>query len=279
MWLGKLVAAVAALAGLGAMSQCARAANHGFPVDWDRSHAGEPLDLEGYRMVFHDEFDHLRVSREGGPGPWYAPIHTALGMGDLATPPDPAYAVADGELRLTTRIEGGRWREANLQTQDAAGAGFAQQNGYFEARIALPLEPGAHAGFWLLSRHDRDRGHAEFDIVESYGAKGRWGHHTTSHIWPGRLSGRGPIFTSNITPTPSLLSGFHTFGALAEPDRFVVYYDRKEVARIARQPEQQAPLYMLISLFENRGDPPQEPASMRVDWVRAYARPPAPAQP
>jgi beta-glucanase (GH16 family) len=274
MGFGKLIAALAALVGLGAVSQCARAANHGFPVDWDRSHAGESLDLKGYKLVFADEFDQLRLGREGGPGPWYAPIHTALGMGDLAVPPDPAYAVADGELRLTTRLEAGRWREANLQTQDAAGAGFAQQNGYFEARIALPLEHGAHAGFWLLSRHDRDHGHAEFDVVEAYGAGGRWGHHSTSHIWPGRLSGVRAIFTSNITPIPSLLSGFHTFGALADRDRFVVYYDRKEVARIARQPEQQAPLYMLISLFENGGDPPQEPASMRVDWVRAYAPPP-----
>ena len=161
--------------------------------------------------------------------------------------------------------------KANLQTQDSAGAGFSQANGYFEARIALPAAAGAHAGFWLLSRHDRDRGHAEFDIVESYGAGGRWGHHATSHIWPGRLGGRH-VFASAITPAPALLSGFHLFGALADREKFVVYYDRREVARIARRPEQQAPLYMVISLFENAGDPPQDPAALGVAWVRAYAR-------
>lgn len=266
-----LIVAIAVTLGLGPITQCARAANYGFPVEWDRSHAGERLNLEGYRQVFEDNFQSLRLSRDGGAGPWYAPIHSNMGMGDLAPPPDPAYAASNGVLELKTRLQDGRWREANLQTQDSSGNGFAQQNGYFEARIELPRESGAHAGFWLLSRHDGETGHAELDIVESYGAHGRVGHHASSHVWPGRSSKMRHIFTSNITPVPSLLSGYHTFGALADSRQFVIYVDRREVARITRLPEQQAPLYLLLSLFENSGDPPQDPASMRIDWVRAYA--------
>jgi hypothetical protein len=275
MHLAKILTTIATLISIGPISTCARATNHGFPFDWDRSHAGETLDLKGYRAVFDDEFDSLRLSGDGEGGPWFAPIHTPMGMGDLAVPPDPAYAVTDGVLTLSTRIEDGRWREANIQTEDSSGRGFSLQNGYFEARIELPKQSGAHAGFWLLSRQDHEKGHVEFDVVESYGAHGSTGHHATSHLWPGH-KGDHPIFTSNITPTPSLLSSFHTFGTLATDDRFIVYYDRREVARIPRLPMQRAPMYPLLSLFENAADPPQEPAMMKVDWVRIYAPPTSP---
>lgn len=269
MRLKAIAAALAALLGVGPLYTCARAANHGFPVDWDRSHAGAPLDLRGYRQAWGDEFDALRVSREGGPGPWYAPIHSNLGMGDLAVPPDPAIAVRGGQLVLTTRRAGGRWIEANVQSQDKAGHGFpALQDGYFEVRAELPRAGGTHTGLWLLSQQDPARGHCEIDIVESYGARDGVGHHASSHVWP---AGGPHAFTSLITPTPGLLDGFHLFGALATPTQFIVYLDRREVGRIPRLPLQQAPLYLLLSEFETSTDPPQTPGTLKVDWVHAYA--------
>jgi hypothetical protein len=59
----------------------------------------------------------------------------------------------------------GKWVSGLLSSVDAAGHGFAQSNGYFEARMKMPPGPGVWPAFWLGSNNAGDYS-AEIDIVE-----------------------------------------------------------------------------------------------------------------
>ena len=271
--LSRILAGLAALVFSGPIRACSHGQRYAFPVAWSTAHFGERLSLPGYRLAFDDAFDRLRLTPDGGAGPWFAPIHSNLGMGDLTSPGDAAFEAANGVLTLRTRQDpSGRWREANLQTMDSRGRGFAFQNGYVEMRAAPAPQPGAHDGLWLLSMN-RGQGHAEVDVLESYGA-GSPTVHVASHFWPAR-GGGPPGAASQATWFPRLYQGFHRFGLLATDDLLISYVDGREVARIARLPDQRAPMYVLLSLFENPAAPRRTPATFRIDDVRVFT--PAPS--
>ena len=262
----RAVAACAALIFPGPVRYCARGSSS-LPVTWSNADFGRRLDLGGYALAFDDEFDRLRLTAAGGAGPWFAPIPTDMGVGRLMGPGDEVYRVDHGLLTLSTRQVAGRWREANMQTMDAAGRGFAFRDGYIEMRARLAPQPGAHGGLWLLSMN-RGHGHVEVDVVETYGADSL-SLHSASHLWPAAGAGR-PTAASQATFFPRLYSGDHRFGLLATETLLISYVDGREVARIARLPSQRAPMYVLLSLFENAAAPVRTPAAMQVDYVRVY---------
>ncbi len=264
----RAIAIGAALIWPGPVRYCAHANRLGFPVLWSNAEFGRKLDLKGYTPVFDDEFDSLKLSARGGQGQWFAPIHTDMGMGRLMGPGDPAYRVDHGVLTLSTRQVAGRWREANMQTMDADGRGFAFRDGYVEMRARAAPQTGAHGGLWLLSMN-RGHGHVEVDVLETYGADSLT-LHAASHLWPA-AGGGAPTAASQVTVFPRLYWGYHRFGLLATEDLLVSYVDGREIARIPRLPIQRAPMYVLLSLFENPGAAAHAPAAMQVDYVRVYA--------
>ena len=262
----RALVAVLSLVWPGPIRLGAHGASLNFPVGWSAAHFGQRLDLRGYALAFDDGFDRLRLTPDGGAGPWFAPIHTPLGMGTRALPGEPAFAVSGGVLTLSTRRVDGRWREANMQTMDSHGRGFAFRDGYVEMRAAPAAAPGAHDGLWLLSMN-RGRGHVEVDVLESYGL-GSPDLHVASHVWPppGGVAGAA----SQVTLFPRLYSGYHRFGLLATEHLLISYLDGREVARIPRLPVQRAPMYVLLSMFENSAAPRRQPAALKVDYVRVY---------
>lgn len=76
----------------------------------DRSHAGRLLDLKGCKLTFEDNFDTLSVMREGGKGPWLAPVHSDFGAAKFLPPEsDGPFFVADGVLTIRAKKMNGEW--------------------------------------------------------------------------------------------------------------------------------------------------------------------------
>ena len=154
----------------------ARPGGGSFPVTWDESSAGAALDLEGYRVVFEENFD-----RKALQGPKiFAPVHSPFGAGKFDGPTGEAYDVKDGVLTLKAYKRNGRWRSGTVQTANPSqsagrepfsdGKGFACGDCYFEAKLKFPKGKvhGLWGGFWLLSPNGPG-GHVEVDVIEWYG--------------------------------------------------------------------------------------------------------------
>jgi hypothetical protein len=251
------------------------AASRGWAADYPKftkEYAGAAIDPESSLVVWRDEFDTLQATRVGrGSGPWFPGVHAVLVAGEkMAMVPDPAYEIDAGVLRMSTRVDtnDGKRVEAHLQTDNGRGQTVTLQNGYVEARMWLPKARGSHAGLWLLSQ-DVGQGHTEVDVVETYGA-GDFAVHSSTHIWPVPRSEHQS--TSNYSRQSDIFDAYHAYGLLATDSEFRFYFDRKEIGRIARLPEQRVPLYLLLSVFGNPTQPLiEQPAVMLVDYVRIYA--------
>ena len=267
---------------------------------WDISHAGTPLNMDGYKLTFEDNFDKDTITADGGKGPWFAPIHSDFGASHLLPPggPEGTYTVKDGILTIRAqKNEKGKWTSGLIQTVDSKGQGFAQQYGYFEARIEMPIGGGSWTAFWLLSQNgftDYKKTRTEIDVVEWYGSDPK-GHHASAHLWPGRERQPGmPLKAlhksqySNYTrwqerfklPENPMkdgnLVGWHTYGCEVTREFVIIYFDGHELTRLPMQPEYHTPLYMLVDLDINGRDDDHmkavSPLDMKVDYVRAYAK-------
>jgi hypothetical protein len=257
--------------------------NNGYPANWAIPAAALAMPLSasgqiaGWKRIWIDEFTAPSVVANGGTGKWFAPIHTTLGAGILATPPDKAIIQQGNYLFLQTRQDAvtKKWTDANVQTVDKAGNGFTFQNGYVEVSAALPTAHGSHAGIWLLSSADPVKGHTEIDIAESYGVSDG-GLHQTVHMWPGKASTYPKhVWNSwyvNRTKVPKMLDGkMHRFGCLLTDTAITMFYDGVQTSSIARLPEQRVPLYILLSNFtQPTSANGWQPSRMIVDRVAVY---------
>jgi beta-glucanase (GH16 family) len=250
---------------------------------WTEEFAGAPLALEGYVMTFSDEFDKETITSASGEGPWWAPVHADFGVATLDPPNGTTYTIDNGVLTIrATKDADGRWHGGNIQTIDGNGNGFAQQYGYFEARMRFPAKPGAWCAFWLKSRaehFDRSVIRTEIDVIEWYGGNPP-GFHRTVHLWPPAPELNSPDrlsehwWLSNYSAHDALANEWHTYGALITPELVTIYLDRKEVARFPTLEEFKTPLYPLVSLtlYEQDVGIATPPIDMGVDYVRVYSR-------
>jgi hypothetical protein len=252
-------------------------------VTFSEQSAGSPLDLDGFRLQFAEEFD-APVSLKGPR--LFAPVHAPYGAGQFDPPEGRAYAVTrddegHGVLRITAYQDAKGWRSGSVQTADAAQSkgqarigpqGFACQGCYFEARMKFPRSaPGYWSAFWLLSP-DPKGSHVEVDVVEWYGGDPR-GHHQSVHIW--RKPPAKKAFKSNYSGMAGVIDDgdWHDYGLLQEPGRLTFYVDRREVARVAVDETFDVALYPLVSLAVLPKEAPQAkgPMTLDVDYLRAYA--------
>jgi hypothetical protein len=257
---------------------------------WDESHAGDPLDLDGFQIAFAQEFNAPTSLK--GPA-LFASVHSDVGAGTFDGADSEAYAFVKepddtSELEVTAlRLRGfkdarGKWHGGIVETADGGqayrgvalgnGKGFACRNCYFEARIKFPQAiPGLWGALWLLSPDSPVKGHVEVDILEWYGGDPK-GHHTSLHVWPKPPSIH--TFKSNYAGMQGVITDgkWHTYGVHIGNPQVIVYMDGKEVARAVAPPEFQQKLYMLVNNAQN----PKEiaratsPMDMYVDYIRAY---------
>lgn len=254
---------------------------------WNRAN-GPTLNLDGYTLVWSDEFDSRRIlaGNQSGPALWFAGAQGGpYGAASVGySPRDDVYIVSNGILTIRAHANvdpsgarTGTWYSGHLQAVNTKGEGFAIEKGYFEARMKFPSSMGAWPAFWLKHRAkwlNPATPNIEIDIVEWYG--GDWvGHHHTVHI------GDGPTrkFWGDYEKTPVDLSrDWHTHGALITDDWIVIYLDQVEIARFPMLDQLRTPLYPQLTLSilkqpDTGAVSPEamSPMDLQVDYVRVYA--------
>lgn len=260
------------------------------PGDTER----EPtLDLDGYKLVFEEDFSKPLDVSAWGPGTrWIAHTPWAGDFGDARfMDPTPAetspFSITDGVLCIEAKkseeyIESDRykrpWRAGLLASCDPKGDGFALQYGYFEARMKMPPGPGVWPAFWLMSAYDRKDpnagkdGAVEVDVVEYYGHFPST-YRTALHVWqPGPHHGSGSLITTR-KDEPS--TGFHNYGVLVEKDFMTFYFDGVEIWKQPTPKEHNKPLMLLVNLALGSGysvEHTPNPSRLYVEYVRAYEK-------
>lgn len=260
---------------------------------WDRNNGG-PLNLNGYSLVWSDEFDSRRIiaGDQSGNTLWYAGAQGGpYGAASVGySPRDDVYLVSGGVLTIRAHAltdergqRTGRWYSGHLQSVNTKGEGFALQEGYFEARMKFPRSMGAWPAFWLKHRSkwlDPTVINIEVDIVEWYG--GDWyGHHHTVHVGDGPTRKYWSDYENvkDGAGRPVDLSlDWHTHGALITKDWIVMYLDRMEIARFPMLNQLRTPLYpqLTLSILQEPGlgrvsPDAVSPMDLLVDYVRVYA--------
>lgn len=243
--------------------------------------AAEPaaIDPDKFKLVFDESFDRLDVSAWGPNTRWIAhtPWNGDFGNARFVDPKgDFPFSVRDGVLTITARKTDKGWQSGLLASTDPKGNGFSQRYGYFEMRARFPAGEGVWPAFWLVSRGDVKS--VEVDVVEHYGHLP--GRYTASlHIWDRKDPKLTKSFHQWVNVPPGTLSNdFHTYGVSVDPQQTRYYFDRKEVWSIATPQELTLPLTVLLDLGLGAGwpiDQAPNPFSMQVDYVRAWAFPPA----
>jgi beta-glucanase (GH16 family) len=241
------------------------------------------INPETMRLVFNDEFDALDVARRRKPGStWTAGLPYNGDFGGAAFVPTPRdgfpFRIEDGVLVIEANRRWDRkWESGLLSSIDRDYEGFAQQFGYFEARMKLPSGRGVWPAFWLLGKNrNKDDFTAEIDILEFHGARpGSFESHT--HVWNWDPS-KEHQHQSKTQPVAvgTLSKEFNTFGALITPDATAFYFNRSEIARFPTPHEFHQPMWLLLNLaLDPEADKTalKMPQRMHIDYVRVYAWP------
>ena len=256
---------------------------------WNRGN-GPPLDLTGYRLAWHDEFDSRRILAGDASGDtlWYAGSQGGpYGVANVGfSPRTDVYIVSNGVLTIrahaNVNAQGqrtGSWYSGHLQTVNRKGEGFAVREGYFEARMKFPSSLGAWPAFWLKHRTkwlDPDATNVEVDVVEWYG--GDWfGHHHSVHVGEGSTR---KFWSDYEKAGVDLSRDWHTHGALITRDWIVIYLDRIEIGRFPTPDAVRTPLYpqLTLSIQKQSGTNAVSPAAVSpmdlyVDYVRVWVPP------
>ncbi len=254
-------------------------------MSWDRTFAGNQLDLTGFNLTFADDFDSFSITADLGKGPWYAPVHGPFGGAPFMPPTlEGPFFIQDGQLTIRMEKKNEKWRSGLMQTMNSRGVGFAQRYGYFEMRARFPPGHGSWPAFWLLSSNqytDPSQTRVEIDIVEAYG-KQNWSRlHSSVHLWPAKRLREGEISKHWWKSTQNIVAGnmfgdeWHVYGAAVTPDYVIIYFNRLEVARFPMLSEFHTPLYVVVdlALFEKEAPNAISPMEMAVDYVRVWQNP------
>ncbi len=242
---------------------------------------GSTMSLDGYVIVFNEDFDSLDVSPHGPGTKWIAhtPWNGDFGDAQFTDPaPDFPFSVKDGVLRIEARKDTqGKWHSGLLASMDAKGNGFGSQYGYFEMRAKMPPGPGLWPAFWLDSMvaKEFDDPSIEIDVIEHYG-KFPHAYESLVIVWPRSEKVKKRFERNvNIVPSGALYADFHTYGVSVEPDWTIIYFDRKEMWRTKTPPEHKHKLMVLVNLAMGSGwpiDQTPNPSYMYVDYIKVYQK-------
>ena len=220
-------------------------------------------------MTFHDEFDRDSVD-------WtvWDSQHSARGDQNLEGRWPENNVLTDGVLRQVTRREtpprGGKgWSTAHLWTRE-----FAQQYGYFEARMRYGKY--LNNAFWLYRPRGRfaDPPHFEIDINEGHTPREVA---MTFHYYTYDDDPRGELWSSGKRwdAPVDLDEDFHMYGVEWDEKLITWYFDGTPV-RVLENPNARAPADVRLSTvimeraLERDGVPVgnMDGVAMEVDWVR-----------
>lgn len=254
-----------------------------------------PVQAAGYHLTFNDEFTDLSISNalQYDGSRWYTETQPCcMPGGDLhqswphVIPPTTVeqsnpFSIVDGALRIRLKKENNVWYGGSISTTDTDNnQGFAQQYGYWEARIKMPgPSSGPWLSFWAKSVAKNSpldpagplySHKGEIDILEYWGdAPAFW---SVLHDW-----GANPDW--HLTACKSMVrfdfySDFHTYGMMWDASKMSFWFDNQKQCEVTTPPQFKQPYWAVLNLGMGGGYPhtaTPNPSDMFVDWVRIWA--------
>jgi beta-glucanase (GH16 family) len=239
---------------------------------------GSTLNTATMSLTFDDEFNTFSASPNGSTGLW----RTTLANGDrtLGSNGEQEYysdssvgvnpfSMQNGALVITATPGSNAlnlpYNSGVITTQNS----FSQLYGYFEINAQMPAGQGLWPAFWMLPASGAWP--PELDIFEVLGNAPSTLYFST-HSSVQATQGT----TLNVA---NVSSGFNRYGAMWGPQTVDLYINGVEIASMATPADMNVPMYMLANLAVGGywpGNPNSStvfPATMKIDYVHAYAYP------
>lgn len=241
----------------------------------------------GYRLVWHDEFDGEAISSD-----WSYEEKDAYWVNNELQ----NYRKGEIDGKKTVEIKNGLLNINCFKGNDGkvySGRIYAKRNegwqyGYIEARIKLPKGKGTWPAFWMLPVYvDWDNGGwprcGEIDIMEEVGADPDYvssSLHAEGHIHTDTSS--NPI--SHEMLCPGAEEGFHTYAIEWTAKQITTYVDGKVQLQYSSDGTEHnypytKPFYIILNLAWGGSwggydgvDESALPATMQVDYVRVFQK-------
>ena len=241
--------------------------------------------LEGYRLVWNDEFDKDGVLQ----GDWsYQTANAGWVNNELQTyvsrtsPKGQAVAeCSKGKLRIHCFSEDGKVYSGRVYACRNSGWKY----GYFEASIRLPKGKGSWPAFWMMPVHFTSwPGDGEIDIMEEVGVDANWTSssvHTTAYNHVKGTQKTAKVYTKGAE------EDFHTYGLEWTPDYIRSYVDGKPLLFFPNDGKGNkdtwpytSPFYLILNIAWGGDwggyagvDDNALPIDMEVDYVRVFQKP------
>jgi hypothetical protein len=227
-----------------------------FTDDFETAQIYEPIPANDFGVMSRPWVPYYQGHRHnqyGSSGALGGETGWMIDPRDPVTAPYNPFSVSGGVLSISTRPRPAAFSALSLQndfgteTTWLGGAlsslgtkragGFAQQYGYFEARIQGPASlAGNFPAWWLLSA--TTRWPTEIDIYEMFGAGKATTIQPVLHsdpYWPalGSVDDSLGAVPGGSYGIDDLTAGFHLLGVDVQPDTGVTfYYDRKKIGTV-----------------------------------------------
>ncbi|HTI85428.1 MAG TPA: carbohydrate-binding domain-containing protein [Alphaproteobacteria bacterium] len=242
------------------------------------------MDLTGFKLTYDDEFNSFAWSPDGTLGyktQFYFGGREIWTNGDQQYYSDPSvgvnpFALSNGALHITaspgTNPDGQPYNSGMITTEGS----FAQQYGYFEARVQVAPGQALWTSVWLLP--ENKSWPPEIDLVEAFGAPNGANQGGVNSIWHNEISaGHTADQGSFVAVNGNTTTEYHTYGVDWEPDVITWYIDGKQSGQpVATPVGTDVPMYMLVTLEVGgwSGQPLGETGTMGLDYLRAYSKNP-----
>lgn len=258
-----------------------------------QDYPANPLEKEGYRLIFHDEFEGNEIDKSKWI-PEYLP----------SWPKDrsictPTYEMKDGIIKFIIDKNSKNEFDKSMYISGFMSASRTglhhydpkkkalheikteatqiNQYGYYEMRAKMQNGGGVHCAWWLIGFEDDPNQSCEIDIFEILGTDVNkiW---ATVHSWKDstiQYHTEHPWFANK-----KLAEEFHIYGFDWTPEGVAVYVDGIQVMK--HKAAITYPLIQIISFYDNRKakngwtgtyDPSiPYPKSFDIDYIRMYKK-------
>ena len=237
--------------------------------------------------TFDDEFLSFTSSGNGSVGwmtsypfsgiasRWLYPNKEVAYFADAGTQYDP-FSLSDGVLTITANAVPASSNPVSLPFISGVITTkkmFAQQYGYFEARLKVPAGQGLWPAFWMLPATDTTKTTAELDVLEVLGSN-PYQLFSTTHDYLATSNGT----SQKLFTVSDMSADFHTYGVDWEPTSVSFYMDGYLLGSTATPSSMNSPMYLLLNLAVGGTGSWPGPAlstltsaQYQIDYVRAYA--------
>lgn len=187
---------------------------------------------------------------------------------------DEQVSVSGGECRITAEPIAMGDREYTSGAISTGGL-FAQHQGYFEARVWVPIGAGLWTMWFLRDAQSRWPPAIEIFNISGSSVSGGNAHFTTQYYDPDQNQHGAQIDVAEA------FEGFHVAGVEWTDTELIFYFDGVERSRFTTDVEKLTmPMYPAINLSVHTGeldDPPPDattpwPGVLRIDWIRVWQK-------